>query len=92
MLLQVIRAALLHGAVDPEEVNAIDMHGTGTPLGDPIEIGALASVLQVSVTACVVLNKCTSMLARHLAFVLTAGLKPPCCSPAGSFQVSCGAQ
>nr|BAU61515.1 actin related protein2 [Parachlorella kessleri] len=45
---QVIKAALLQGTIEPDEVNGFDMHGTGTPLGDPIEIGALASVLQVS--------------------------------------------
>ncbi len=48
MLVQVIKAALLQGTIEPDEVNGFDMHGTGTPLGDPIEIGALASVLQVS--------------------------------------------
>ncbi|GAB4814935.1 hypothetical protein N2152v2_001981 [Parachlorella kessleri] len=45
---QVIKAALVHGTIEPVEVNRVDMHGTGTPLGDPIEIGAVASVLQVS--------------------------------------------
>lgn len=29
------------------QVGGLQMHGTGTPLGDPIEIGAAAAVLQV---------------------------------------------
>lgn len=40
----VIRRALSSGDVDPAHVNYIEAHGTGTPLGDPIEIGALSSV------------------------------------------------
>lgn len=40
----VIRQAMTNGNVDPAHVNYIEAHGTGTPLGDPIEIGALASV------------------------------------------------
>ncbi len=27
------------------QVNALHMHGTGTPLGDPIEMGGIAAVL-----------------------------------------------
>ncbi|MEX2601917.1 MAG: type I polyketide synthase [Balneolaceae bacterium] len=40
----VVRQAMANGNVDPSHVNYIEAHGTGTPLGDPIEIGALASV------------------------------------------------
>jgi acyl transferase domain-containing protein len=41
----VIRAALENGGVDPGQVSCIEAHGTGTPLGDPIEVQALAEVL-----------------------------------------------
>lgn len=41
---QVIRAALADGGVSPAEVGFVECHGTGTTLGDPIEIGALHSV------------------------------------------------
>ena len=41
----VIRAALADGGVDPTAVSYIEAHGTGTPLGDPIEVQALAAVL-----------------------------------------------
>lgn len=40
----VLRAALAAAGVEPREVGYVETHGTGTPLGDPIEVGALGSV------------------------------------------------
>lgn len=40
----VIDAALSNGSVDPEEISFIETHGTGTSLGDPIEIEAIDNV------------------------------------------------
>lgn len=37
--------ALAAGSLDARCVTAVAVHGTGTPLGDPIELGALGSVL-----------------------------------------------
>ena len=37
----VIRGALGDAGIAPEEISYIEAHGTGTSLGDPIEIGAL---------------------------------------------------
>ncbi len=41
---QVIAQALANAEVEPETVTYIEAHGTGTPLGDPIEIAALTQV------------------------------------------------
>ena len=45
---EVISAALELGDVDPETIQYIEAHGTGTPLGDPIEIAALTKVFRSS--------------------------------------------
>ncbi|MGB3199832.1 MAG: type I polyketide synthase, partial [Nodosilinea sp.] len=47
----VIRQALAQGGVDPAQVSYIEAHGTGTALGDPIEVGALGAVFGASHTA-----------------------------------------
>ncbi|GAA1440593.1 beta-ketoacyl synthase N-terminal-like domain-containing protein [Nocardiopsis tropica] len=40
----VIRAALVNSRVDPADVGYVEAHATGTALGDPIELSALARV------------------------------------------------
>lgn len=41
-----IRAALADAGLKPDDVSYIEAHGTGTPLGDPIEMGALVDVFK----------------------------------------------
>ncbi|MBO3459429.1 acyltransferase domain-containing protein [Aetokthonos hydrillicola Thurmond2011] len=41
---KVISEALKNAGVEPFQVSYIEAHGTGTPLGDPIEVGALGAV------------------------------------------------
>ena len=40
----VMRAALRDASLRGEDIGALQLHGTGTPLGDPIELGALYAV------------------------------------------------
>ena len=43
---EVIRAALADARVQPEDVDYVETHGTGTILGDPIEVKSLAEVMK----------------------------------------------
>ncbi len=45
---EVIRAAQSVAGVEPESINYIEAHGTGTFLGDPIEVKALTTAFQSS--------------------------------------------
>ena len=46
----VIRAALDMAAVDPTTISYIEAHGTGTSLGDPIEVAALTQAFRAHTT------------------------------------------
>ncbi|CAM3803457.1 SDR family NAD(P)-dependent oxidoreductase [Nocardiopsis rhodophaea] len=41
---RVVRSALRRADVSPHEVQYVELHGTGTPVGDPIEAAALGTV------------------------------------------------
>ncbi|WP_394849578.1 SDR family NAD(P)-dependent oxidoreductase [Pendulispora brunnea] len=41
---KVVRAALQDAGLEPNDVDVVECHGTGTSLGDPIEVRALAAV------------------------------------------------
>ncbi len=45
---KVVKKALEMSGLTPSEIDAIEAHGTGTTLGDPIEAGALAEVFSLS--------------------------------------------
>ena len=48
---EVIRAALASGGAAASAVAALSMHGTGTALGDPVEVGAAMTVYSLGRTA-----------------------------------------
>ncbi|MGW7823915.1 type I polyketide synthase [Streptomyces puniciscabiei] len=41
----VVRGALAQAGVRPEQVQYVELHGTGTPVGDPVEAAALGAAL-----------------------------------------------
>ncbi|WP_433600234.1 SDR family NAD(P)-dependent oxidoreductase [Nocardia sp. CA-135953] len=41
----IIRTAWARAGLDPHDVGYVECHGTGTPLGDAVEVGALAAVV-----------------------------------------------
>lgn len=43
-----IRTALSVARLAPQDVGLVSLHGTGTPLGDPIEVGALGMAFAAS--------------------------------------------
>ena len=47
---QVVLGALRCADLTPSDLGALELHGTGTPLGDPIEVGAALAVLSGSRT------------------------------------------
>ncbi|GCB44833.1 malonyl CoA-acyl carrier protein transacylase [Streptomyces sp. NL15-2K] len=44
---RVIRSALADAGLSPEDIDLIEAHGTGTPLGDPVEANALLATYGV---------------------------------------------
>ena len=42
----VIHQALENGGIDPGSISYLEAHGTGTSLGDPIEVGAIGTVFE----------------------------------------------
>ena len=48
---RLIRGALANADVAPDQISYLEAHGTGTPLGDPIEVRALGRVFGQSHTA-----------------------------------------
>jgi hypothetical protein len=52
-----VRTALAAADVAAARVNVVSVHGTGTPLGDPIEVGALAQALPAGGPMALVSNK-----------------------------------
>jgi acyl transferase domain-containing protein/NAD(P)-dependent dehydrogenase (short-subunit alcohol dehydrogenase family)/acyl carrier protein/SAM-dependent methyltransferase len=41
-----IQAALAHAGIDPSGISYVETHGTGTPLGDPVEVEGLKMVFR----------------------------------------------
>ena len=69
-----IREALARARVAPGRVGYVEAHGTGTSLGDPIEVGALASALSEGRTEPLLLGSAKTNLGHLEAAAGIAGL------------------
>ncbi len=69
-----LESALEAAGVAPAQVGYIEAHGTGTALGDPIEVGALASVLAEGRTEALTLGSVKTNIGHLEAAAGIAGL------------------
>jgi len=69
-----LHAALRNAAVAPHQIQYVETHGTGTALGDPIEVTALAEVLGVDRTEPLLLGSIKSNLGHTSAAAGVASL------------------
>lgn len=70
----VIAAALADAGLSPQDVQVVECHGTGTPLGDPIEVLALAAAYGPSRAAPLLLGAAKTNVGHLEAAAGVAGL------------------
>jgi 3-oxoacyl-(acyl-carrier-protein) synthase/acyl carrier protein len=70
----VISEALNMGGVDPTDVSYLECHGTGTSLGDPIEVGAAGAVLGRGRTKPLILGSVKAVIGHLEAAAGISGL------------------
>lgn len=76
---RVIRSAQIMAEVEPETISYIEAHGTGTTLGDPIEIAALTQAFRVGTNAkgyCQECDRCNELLQSYLDIPLLEIIYP----------------
>jgi acyl transferase domain-containing protein/acyl-CoA synthetase (AMP-forming)/AMP-acid ligase II/acyl carrier protein len=71
---EVIQEAIERAGVNPHQVSYVETHGTGTPLGDPIEARALAAALREGHTAPLLIGSVKTNIGHLEAAAGVAGL------------------
>lgn len=71
---EVIRASMREAAISPNLITIAECHGTGTALGDPIEIGALRGVLRADRTLPIMMTSAKANIGHLEAAAGIAGL------------------
>jgi len=82
----VIRLALTAGGLAPDHLQMLQMHGTGTPLGDPIEFGASLAALKRDTGAPLMLEAVKSYIGHTECASGIIGLMQPLEHLVGSLQ------
>ncbi|MBN8929495.1 MAG: KR domain-containing protein [Rhodospirillales bacterium] len=75
----VIAEALAVAGCRPGDLGAIEAHGTGTPLGDPVEVAALAAALRGAPTGSIALGSAKSNVGHLETAAGVAGLIKAVC-------------
>ncbi|WP_200841239.1 polyketide synthase family protein, partial [Geminicoccus flavidas] len=70
----VISEAMAVAGIGPDGIGCIEGHGTGTPLGDPIEVAALAGIFSGRPQGCVALGSVKSNIGHTETAAGIAGL------------------
>ncbi|HQP37215.1 MAG TPA: acyltransferase domain-containing protein, partial [Polyangiaceae bacterium] len=69
-----IEAAYRNAGVEPQSIAALEAHGTGTLIGDPIELGVQAEVFSLAPAGSIAVGSVKSNLGHLLAAAGIAGL------------------
>ncbi|WP_346009780.1 type I polyketide synthase [Streptomyces sp. SID1328] len=82
------RAALTRAGVDPARVSLIEAHGTGTPLGDPVEFASLAAVYGRGLSPCALGSVKTNLGHLEPAAGITGLIKTVLCLRHGTIPAN----
>ncbi|MES4888637.1 type I polyketide synthase [Streptomyces sp. NPDC096012] len=77
------RAALHRAGVDPARISLIEAHGTGTPVGDPVEFASLAAVYGSGLSPCALGSVKTNLGHLEPAAGITGLIKTVLCLQRG---------